>query len=101
MYRWNAPVAGLLAEEILRTGTFDIYVEGNQYRASGVMMNKVQKETLKAFPNLHLRTSVTIQNIDEVRDCFGAKKHIVKGQVESVELNSDVLGLMTYFKDKT
>ncbi|MDA0831611.1 MAG: hypothetical protein O3A05_10585 [Proteobacteria bacterium] len=101
VYRWNAPVAGLLVEEILRTGTFDIYVEGNQYRASGVMMNKVQKETLKAFPNLHLRASVTIQNIDEIRDCFGAQKHIVKGQVESVELNSDVLGLMTYFEDKT
>ena len=101
VYRWNAPVAASLAAEILETGAFEVYVEGNQSRSHGVMMTKKEKKTNQVFPNLNLRTSVTIQNIDEVRGCFGARKQFVKDQAEKVSLNSDVFGLIAYFEDKT
>jgi len=70
VYRWNAPVSKTLVDEILRTGQFEIYVESNQYRSMGIMMNKEWKEENKVFPNLNLKANVTIQNIDEVRTCF-------------------------------
>jgi hypothetical protein len=73
VYRWNAPIPKTLADEILRTGQLEIYVEGNQYRSIGIMMDKQTKEKNKVFPNLNLKANVTIQNIDEVRDCFNSE----------------------------
>ena len=70
VYRWNAPIPETLADEILRTGGFEIYVESNQYRSMGIMMDKEWKEENKVFPNLNLKANVTIQNINEVRTCF-------------------------------
>jgi hypothetical protein len=63
-----------IANEILRTGQFEIYVESNQYRSMGIMMDKEWKEKNKVFPNLNLKANVIIQNIDEVRACFDNKK---------------------------
>ena len=74
VYRWNAAIPETLANEILRTGEFEIFVESNQYRSMGIMMNKTDKEKYKVFPNLNLKAAVTIQNIDEVRGCFDIKK---------------------------
>ena len=70
MYRWNAPVSKTLVDEILRAGGFEIYVDSNQYRFMGMMMDKEWKEENKVFLNLNLKANVTIQNIDEVRSCF-------------------------------
>ena len=70
VYRWNAPISKILADEILRTGRFEIYVESNQYRSMGIMMDKERKEENKVFPNLNLKANVTITNINEVRGCF-------------------------------
>jgi len=70
VYRWNAPIPQTLAEEILRNGQFEIYVESNQYRSRGIMIDKSWKEKNKVFPNLNLKANVTIQNINEVRNCF-------------------------------
>jgi len=72
VYRWNASIPETLADEILRTGGFEIYVESNQYRSMGIMMDKEWKEENKVFPNLNLKANVIIQNIDEVRNCFGS-----------------------------
>lgn len=77
VYRWNAPISKILADEILRTGRFEIYVESNQYRSMGIMMDKKWKEENKVFPNLNLKANVTIQNIDEVRGCFDNKKPLL------------------------
>jgi len=74
LYRWNAAIPEALANEILRTGEFEIFVESNQYRSRGIMMNKTDKEKYKVFPNLNLKATVTIQNIGEVRGCFDIKK---------------------------
>ena len=76
--RWNAPIEGALAEEILRTGTFDIFVEPNQHRHAGVVMSKDEKISSKVRPALNLKATVTIQNVDEVRDCFDIKKPSVR-----------------------
>ena len=76
--RWNAPIEGALAEEILRTGTFDIFVEPNQHRYAGVVMGKDEKISSKVRPALNLKATVTIQNVDEVRGCFDIKKPSVR-----------------------
>jgi len=76
--RWNAPIEGALAEEILRTGTFDIFVEPNQHRHAGVVMTKDEKISSKVRPALNLKATVTIQNADEVRGCFDIKKPSVR-----------------------
>ena len=76
--RWNAPIEGALAEEILRTGTFDIFVEPNQHRHAGVVMSKDEKISSKVRPALNLKATVTIQNVDEVRGCFDIKKPSVR-----------------------
>ena len=76
--RWNARIEGALAEEILRTGTFDIFVEPNQYRHAGVVMSKDEKISSKVRPALNLKATVTIQNADEVRGCFDIKKPSVR-----------------------
>jgi hypothetical protein len=76
--RWNAPIAGELAEEILRTGTFDIFVEPNQRRHNGIVMSKDEKIFSKVHPAVNLKATVTIQNIDEVRGCFDVKKPSAK-----------------------
>ena len=76
--RWNAPIEGALAEEILRTGTFDIFVEPNQHRHAGVVMSKDEKILSKVRPALNLKATVTIQNVDEVRGCFDIKKPSVR-----------------------
>ncbi len=73
VYRWNAPIPKTLADEILRTGQFEIYVESNQYRSMGIMMDKEWKENNKVFPNLNLKANVTIQNINEVRNYFNSE----------------------------
>ena len=100
VHRWNARIESSLANEILKTGKFEVYVEGNQSRSDGVMMNKVYKKTNQVFPNLNLRAAVTIQNIEEVRGCFGTQEQIVEEEAGSITLNTDVLGLMAYFEDK-
>lgn len=100
VHRWNAPVETSLASEILKTGEFQVYVEGNQSRSDGVMMNKREKQANQVFPNLNLRATVTIQNIDEVRGCFGTQEQFVEEQIESVTLRADILGLTAYFDDR-
>ncbi len=100
VHRWNATVADSLAQEILKTGQFEVYVEGNQSRFSGTMMNKKEKMAKKAFPNLNIKATVAIKNIDDVRDCFGASETRAKERVESATLSSDVLGLRQYFKQE-
>ncbi len=77
MYRWNASVSASIMEAILRTGKFEIYVEGNPYRSGGMILSKKDKQEYEAFPNLNLKASVTIENIDEVRNCFDVKKPAV------------------------
>lgn len=101
VHRWNAPVNSSLANEILMSGEFEVYVEGNQSRSDGVMMNKAEKKRNQVFPNLNLRTTVKIQNIEEVRDCFGTQDQFVEEQIKTVTLNADVLGLMAYFENKS
>jgi len=76
-------------------------VEGNQSRFDGVMMKKREKKAKQAFPNLNLHTTVTIQNIEEVRGCFGTQEQFVKKPIKNVTLNTDILGLMAYFEDKS
>lgn len=77
VYRWNAAVPETLADEILRTGGFEIYVESNQYRSMGIMMDKEWKEENKVFPNLNLKADVLIKNINEVRACFDNKQSLL------------------------
>lgn len=101
VHRWNAPITPSLADAILKTGELKVYVEGNQSRFDGVMMNKREKKAKQAFPNLNLHTTVTIQNIDEVRGCFGTQEQFVNKPIKNVTLNTDFLGLMAYFEDKS
>ena len=100
VHRWNATVADSLAQEILKTGQFEVYVEGNQSRLSGAMINKKEKMAKKVFPNLNIKATVAIKNIDDVRGCFGGSETVAKERVESANLNSDVLGLRQYFQQE-
>lgn len=101
VHRWNAPITSSLADEILKTGELEVYVEGNQSRSDGIMMNKREKKAKQVFPNLNLRTTVTIQNIDEVRGCFGTQEQLAKREVNGPTVTTDILGLMAYFEDKS
>ena len=99
--RWNTVIPQTLMREILRTGQFEIFVEGNPYRSSesgGVMLNKAEKLAKPTSPNLNLKANVSIHNIEDVRGCFNVVKPSRSDKVQSAKVKSDVLELSTYFE---
>ena len=70
MARWNEEIPKELIEAILSTGKFEIYVEPNPYRVSGMMMTQEDKREYGIFPNLNLFGSVEINLTTDVKTCL-------------------------------
>ncbi|MEK9916717.1 MAG: hypothetical protein VW645_04750 [Betaproteobacteria bacterium] len=88
--RWNAPISRDLSDEILRTGQFEVYVEANPYRSSGKMLSKKDKQSSKEKPSLNLKTTVTIDNLAEVQNCFDTRKASRHDPIETAAFDENI-----------
>lgn len=57
-------------EALRRTGQFEIYVEPNPYRVSGMMMTQEDKREYQIFPHLNLYGLINIPPDSETSDCL-------------------------------
>ena len=69
-FRWNEPIPNEVVNEMIKEGSFDLYIELNMLRISGILMDESRKLENKIPPKFNLYGKVRIDNFKDLKSCF-------------------------------
>jgi len=69
-FRWNEPIPNEVVNEMIKEGSFDLYIELNMLRISGILMDEPRKLENKIPPKFNLYGKVSIDNFKDLKSCF-------------------------------